>query len=212
MGRVTLRFDKLYRYDRILEPCSIAVPLGEGVLREPYRVQIRDGGRVMPSQTRVTSRYQDGSVRYLFVRFLTDLPGNAGKELECVFGSEENLPENVEEGFPEISVEETAEGWVLQNGDLSFALGAGTPNLFRWLKAGSRTYAAEQFVGPVLKRYLKCGMRTFRGNVGAAGSGGGAKRVVEDTVIVGSGGTKSFAQSFLPMAVFYKALVREDML
>ena len=43
-------------------------------------------------------------------------------------------------------------------------------------------------------------------------SASGAKRAVEDTVIVGSGAPKVFAQSFIPLVTFYKALVQENML
>ncbi len=63
------------------------------------------------------------------------------------------------------------------------------------------------------REYLECGKKTFEYIVKAgAVSGGGSKRIVEDAAIVGSGGTKGFAQSFLPLAVFYKALIQEDML
>lgn len=151
MGQIKLKFDKLYRYDRIQEPCCVAVPFRQGELREPFCVQIRDGERVMPSQTKVTSRYQDGSVRYLFARFLADLPGNAGKELTCVFGRKEDMPDDAEiKESAGLSAEKTEDGWVLKNGVVSFALNDGSASLFQWLKAGSRTYKAEQFVGPVL--------------------------------------------------------------
>ena len=57
------------------------------------------------------------------------------------------------------------------------------------------------------KRYLEYGRKTFENAVlNGTASSGGAKKIVEDTVISGSGGTKSFAQRFLPLAVYYKAL------
>ena len=39
-----------------------------------------------------------------------------------------------------------------------------------------------------------------------AQSGGGTKHTLEDTVLTGSTGTKQFAQGFLPVATYYKAL------
>lgn len=152
MGQVWLKFDKLYRYDRLQEPCSVAIPFRQGELRTPDCVRIRDGERILPSQARATSQYQDGSVRYLFVRFLADLPGNAGKELVCTFDDGEQMPpEKAKDGSVSgLSVEKTGDGWSVENGAVSFALRDGSENLFQRLRAGGRTYEAEQFVGPLL--------------------------------------------------------------
>ena len=81
-----IKFDKLYRYERKMEPCSIAIPVKAGQLWAGD-VTIKDGDKVLPSQTKITSRHKDGSVRYLFTRFLADLPGNAKKEFDCELGA-----------------------------------------------------------------------------------------------------------------------------
>ena len=63
------------------------------------------------------------------------------------------------------------------------------------------------------KRYLEYGRKTFERTVFApTASVGGAKKVIGDTVIWGGGGTKNFAQSFIPLATYYKALTEADML
>ena len=63
------------------------------------------------------------------------------------------------------------------------------------------------------KRYLEYGRKTFEITIASSSlSASGAKRAVEDTVIVGSGAPKVFAQSFIPLVTFYKALVQENML
>lgn len=55
-------------------------------------------------------------------------------------------------------------------------------------------------------RYLTYGITTFLNTISSAKGGGGAKKVVKDSVIVPGPGTKNFAQSHLPLTVFYKAL------
>ena len=59
--KIKVKFDKLYRWDRKREHCSIAVPIRKGQLWSAEKVQVMDGDSVLPSQTKVTSRYEDGS-------------------------------------------------------------------------------------------------------------------------------------------------------
>lgn len=143
-----IKFDKLYRYERKMEPCSIAIPMAEGVCRDAEGVQIRDGERVLPSQTRVTSRYRDGSVRYLFTRFQADLPGNAKKELDCVT---DGCGEKNEPAFAGIILQENREGFLADTGCLKLTLQNGTEHLFERVELGNRVYQAEQFVGPLVR-------------------------------------------------------------
>ncbi len=56
------------------------------------------------------------------------------------------------------------------------------------------------------EKYLDFGKKTFMRSYGEARSVSGGKRIVEDTVIVGAGPTKNFAQSFLPITYFYVKL------
>ena len=80
-----LLFEKISRFDRPAEPCSVAVPLAAGELPiaggEFGWVAVFDGRRALPTQSRVTARWPDGSVKWLLVHFLADLPGGAPKEL-----------------------------------------------------------------------------------------------------------------------------------
>ena len=75
-------FDKLYRYDRIAEPCYIGIPVREGELWDTDGVRVYQSGKRQPLQAKVTSRHKDGSVRFLFLRFLADLPGCKGTVLQ----------------------------------------------------------------------------------------------------------------------------------
>jgi len=144
---IQIKFEKLYRYDRKAEPCSIAIPVQKGLLKDGG-VRVMDGERLLPSQTRVTSRYQDGSVRYLFTRFLADLPGNAKKEFSCLLsgGTQESG-----DGFCGVQTRETEEGFQADTGAVSFVLKNHSPHLFERLTRGNRIYRAEQFAGPALE-------------------------------------------------------------
>ncbi len=62
-------------------------------------------------------------------------------------------------------------------------------------------------------KYLTYGKRTFWNSIHAAAPGvTGVKSIVEDAVIHKTTGTKNFAQSFIPLSVFYKALADNNML
>lgn len=148
MKSIKIKFDKLYRYDRESEPCGIAIPVKAGTLWNAEGVQIRDGEKLLPSQTKITSRHQDGSVRYLFVRFQADLPGNASKELECILRGAE---ESVLRSFKAISVQKQADGWIVDADRLKFEVRNHSENLFECVESQGRIYSAEQFVGPLLR-------------------------------------------------------------
>ena len=62
-------------------------------------------------------------------------------------------------------------------------------------------------------KYLKPGIKTFKRELETQASGSnGAKIHREDAVLWGSGGTKHFAQGFIPFTTFYTALLREGLI
>ena len=85
---ITLKFEKLYNRDRIAQPCFVSVPLAPGVLKEIDRVSLKQNGKLLPVQKKVLSSYPDGSVRFLFLRFLADIPANQGATVECYLNSD----------------------------------------------------------------------------------------------------------------------------
>lgn len=154
-------FDKLYRYDRIAEPCYIGIPVKKGQLRDADGVRVYQEGRELPLQTKVTSRHKDGSVRFLFLRFLADLPGNQGTVLQCDldgamkksgWGDEKIWP-----GIAPVAVSEDEGGVTVSTacagteGEFSFRVDHDGQNIFGRLNARGRVYGREQFVGPLLK-------------------------------------------------------------
>lgn len=140
-----IKFDKLYRYDRLQEHCNIAIPVKEGELQNLDKVQILDGDKVLPIQKKITSRHKDGSVRYMFLRFMADLPANAKKEFDCEFDCDK-VPE-----FDGIELESCDNGFSVDCKGLKFKVSNQSEHLIDYLNDGNREYSAAQFVGPVLK-------------------------------------------------------------
>ncbi len=138
-----LKFPKLYRYDRIAEHCHIAIPFAKGVLKDIEGVQILQDGKGVPIQKKVTSYYEDGSVRYLFARFMANLPANQRAVLTCVTDSTESAQ------YQGITVEKTKEGYQVKGG-VSFIVHDHSEQLFEELTCGTQKYIGKQFVGPVL--------------------------------------------------------------
>jgi len=84
---IPLHFEKVSRFDRDAEPCSVAIPFAEGHLAPETQVCVFDGEQPVPTQSRPTATWPDGSIKWLLVHFLADLPGNAGKDFECRIGA-----------------------------------------------------------------------------------------------------------------------------
>ncbi len=148
-----LHFPKLYRYDRRMEHCYIAIPFAKGAFTEEDRIVVLEDDMQMPVQSKVTARYEDGSVRYLFVRFLADLPANKKKDLqaevlkkgeECVSPEREYTALTVRRNDSRITVDGG-------EGGLKFTVADSAAHIFKSLSDGRKEYTAEQFAGPYLK-------------------------------------------------------------
>ena len=63
---------------RKAEPVSAGIPFARGVLTEISRVRVAGPSGDLPAQFLVTSRWPDGSVRWLLADFQADLPASAG--------------------------------------------------------------------------------------------------------------------------------------
>lgn len=139
---VTLHFEKLADFDRPQEPCSAAVPFAEGKVREPFAVSVGGSGRSCPAQSRITSRWPDGSVRWLLVHFLADLPANRGRDFTL----------DIQPGQPPAAggMVRHANGRLqVETGALSVSLcRAGETGIFAGITAGAARYAGAQFSGP----------------------------------------------------------------
>src|SRR5690606_19244730 len=91
-----ITFEKLSMYERSLEPCMVALPFAQGRLTPDAvsRISILDDAKSIPSQCRATALWPDGSIKWLLVHFLADLPANAAKQFECCTDSVSVVPLN----------------------------------------------------------------------------------------------------------------------
>ncbi len=160
---INLHLEKLYRYPRIMEPMWIAVPVKKGQLSGASDVSVYDGTEKLPVQTKVTARYDDGSVRFLFTRFMGNLPGNSAKDFS-LYLDEKDRREYVEDSSVQecasnagqLVVTQNADGFTVDTGALCFRVKNFSENLFDTLMCGRQLYEREQFLGP----YLCDGMGT----------------------------------------------------
>ena len=162
---ITLRFDKLYGKDRVAQPCHVSIPLAKGGLRETEKVALWQNGQKLMSQTRVLSRYPDGSVRYLFVRFLADIPANKGAIVECDLYGEKQADGGCAAEAPNCGikpVEKTESGYRVSTGTLEFELKNNDTYLFKELCAEGVCYTKEQFKGPYLRLAKEVSPRRMR--------------------------------------------------
>lgn len=144
MKNVNIYFDKLYRYQRIEEPVSVAIPVRKGELFDTDRIAVLHQGKPVLVQPKVTSRHEDGSIRYLFLRFMPDLPANKGTVLECDFDS------SLKSGETGVIVEETENGYFVNCGGLVFAVANKSKSIFQMLDDGRKVYTENNFEGPYL--------------------------------------------------------------
>lgn len=76
---IRLHFEKIYNKELKNEHCYTAIPFKKGELLSDKSVCVVDSeNNVMPTQLKVTARWEDGSIKWLFIRFVADMPANAG--------------------------------------------------------------------------------------------------------------------------------------
>jgi hypothetical protein len=132
-----LSFEKISRFDRVLEPVTVSIPFKRGALADAGLLVVREGGRLLVTQKRVLGYWGDGSVKWLLVHMQVDLPGNKGHVLE--FGVEKGkadafphphpgrLTEGEEirkeaESRARVSIAEGPGGLVVNTGPLEFTV------------------------------------------------------------------------------------------
>jgi len=147
---IRLYFDKLYGKDRIAQPCLVSIPFAKGVLSEKDAVCIVQGENTLPLQKKILSCYPDGSVKYLLLRFLANIPANKDAETICLVGTE--CRETEECPQTQLMYRKTEFGYEVSNGKLDFSVKENTMCLLDWLQNGPVRYEKESSVGPSIKR------------------------------------------------------------
>ena len=72
-------FEKISHYDRPQEPVTFGIPFPRGALSRAEQFALYDGRAEVYCQKSVTGSWDDGSIRWLLVYCLLDLPGGSGK-------------------------------------------------------------------------------------------------------------------------------------
>lgn len=105
---------------RTAAPVSASVPIPRGVLREPHGVWLADpDGRATTLQTQALERWPDGSVRWLLLDFLADVPRDDARTFSLRQGTPPKPP-----GGPTIRATERDGARVLDTGPVAVAIPA----------------------------------------------------------------------------------------
>lgn len=147
---IDIIFDKLYRYPRIQECADIAVPFREGELKSIDRIAVLQDGKPCLVQPKVTSRHADGSVRYLFVRFMADLPGNKGTKVSL------DVDSDLKAEMPGTIVEKREDGYFVNLSGMEFSVKNNSSSVFEMVSDGRVIYTADNFEGPYLTDGNSC--------------------------------------------------------
>lgn len=141
MKDIKIYIDKLYKYDLKDEACNVAIPFPQGECKVDDIDDLAIAGRKV--QSKVTSLWPDGSVKYLFVDFLADISANKSFALSLEKNSGAAKPSHT------IEIHKNENGIDVDNGKLAFSVQHESDFLFSKLSCGKKTYDKNQFVGPV---------------------------------------------------------------
>ncbi len=138
---IKLEFEKLYSRERIMQPVTAAIPLKKGLLANDKCLLLKDENGAVAYQSKVTGYWDDGSVKWLFLRFLADLPANAGKDYYL----------DLTGGAPDSGViaKETNDGIEMDTGALYLKLTTGK-KFIKPVTANGVKYTSDAFDGPCL--------------------------------------------------------------
>ena len=149
-----IHYDKLYKDDRKNELLGIGVPFPKGELTQKdfERLAVLDSGSIIPSQFKVTSTWEDGSIRFVYARFLGTLPGNKAKDFVLVTTSSlidgsNAFADQINNNF----VTKTNSTISVTNGLINFKVSDFQKEAFQSFVYDNHVFKKEQFSGPVLK-------------------------------------------------------------
>lgn len=137
---ITLHFEKIYATKGRWEPCSAALPLAPGLLADAGGVRVlNEAGNPVPTQARATALHPDGSVKWLFVRFMASVP--AMRAVDYALDLHEECS-----AFPPFQAD--ADG--ADTGALSFSLSRRAGALFERVQALGVSYDSDVLSAPEL--------------------------------------------------------------
>lgn len=160
---INVYFEKLYRYERKQEYVGVAIPFKKGERFNLSNLSVVQDSKKLIHQEKITAKYDDGSIKFAYVRFLANLAANkscfatiltgeeTSEELKDILKGERlDELELAEESRLEIKKDEEKGTISVNTGVLSFVVANRSRNIFVSLKDEFRTYNKEDFVGPNL--------------------------------------------------------------
>jgi hypothetical protein len=140
---IRLHFEKISRFQRKGEFVETALPFAKGGLSDAGRILVHDGELNIRPQATVTAKWPDGSIKWVHISFLADLPANAGKDyFLSTDGGEANAV------HPAVGVDPS--GRIVSAGVLEAVLAPkGSDRLFDRL-TGPASFKGEEIEGPIL--------------------------------------------------------------
>lgn len=143
-----IRFEKLYRYSRIAEPCVLAFPIEKSKLFYPEQISIQNEKKEEVScQVKVTSRWEDGSIRWLLCRFFADLPANQGVSYTLEWKEKKEK----EEIKKELAWIDKNGKICIDTGELKIKLGGEEKGIFEEITFQKSCYKRKELLGPILR-------------------------------------------------------------
>lgn len=143
-----IHFEIVSRYDRSLEPAVAAVPFKKGELfpEQIRQLVMTNRTAACPIQKRITGFWPDGSVKWLLLPMLAELPANQETDYWLEFGRPDQNPQD-----PKVWVSKNDGHTVIENGSLTIRLAdGGSPYLFEQIQTPDYTYEKHQLIGPVV--------------------------------------------------------------
>lgn len=144
-----IHFEIVSRYDRNWEPAVTAVPFKKGELypEQIGNIIVTDGKKCCPLQKKVTGYWLDGSVKWLLVTMLVDLPANKEKDYWLEFKNSEE--EKVKE---EVQILQNGKNITIFNNKIVIELSQGRSQyLFERIITPEHIYEKQEITGPVMK-------------------------------------------------------------
>ena len=128
---IALTFPRLYNIERKAEPCSIGFPVPRGKITSSDGFAVTNAaGEETPAQSRVTGRWPDGSVKWIFTTFHADLMSGCGAEYFFRFDKRDRRP------FEKIQIEGTS----ISSGALKAELAVGEDYVFKTMEYGKMKF------------------------------------------------------------------------
>ena len=144
---IKLHFPRISKYDRAYEPVKLGIPFARGQRSDISGLTVCDDENAYPSQFHVTARWDDGSIKWAFMRAAVELSGEKDKDFYI-----EDSSAKLQKYAGNIKIGEQNGYMFVDNGLIKVTLSApGDYGLFREVRLGDSVFHAEEIKGPYLK-------------------------------------------------------------